>query len=133
MKMITVSPYYAPGLGWTSMQIAKKTIRDIRNYGKVDKLTKDMAMANRIIDIVCERFDISHELLVSANRSATPKTARHIAIEIIRRKTKLTLKEVGNLFNRDHTTVIHSVQTIQDWRRFDLAFDNLYLGVWDKV
>lgn len=131
--MITVSPYYAPGLGYTSMQLAKKAIRDLRNYNKIDTLTKDMAMANRIIDIVCEKFDISHELLVSKDRSEKPKTARHIAAEIIRRKTGLTQTEVGNLLNRDYTTIIHSVQTVQDWRQFDLDFDNLYLSIWDKV
>lgn len=131
--MITVSPYFAPGLGYTSMKLAQKAIRDLRNYNKIDTITKDMAVANRIIDIVCERFDLSKSELISANRSATPKTARHIASDIIYQKTKLTKTAIGDLFNRHHTTVIHSIQTIEDWRKFDATFNKTYLKIFELV
>lgn len=39
-------------------------------------------------------------------------TARHLAMAITRLKTNLSLVEVGELFNRDHGTVIHACRSI---------------------
>ncbi len=40
--------------------------------------------------------------------------ARWIAMYFIRQQTDFTLKTIGDMFGRDHTTVIHALETIKD-------------------
>jgi chromosomal replication initiation ATPase DnaA len=40
--------------------------------------------------------------------------ARWIAMYFIRHQTDFTLKTIGDMFGRDHTTVIHALETIND-------------------
>lgn len=124
--MITVSAYFAPGLNTEYTRIAKKAIRDLRNYGKIEMLTEEFAKASRIMDIVCEHFNISRDYLVSENRSTDPSTARHICAEMIWNKTKLTQIDIGGLLNRNRTTIIHSIRQVENWKRFDVAFAITY-------
>lgn len=40
--------------------------------------------------------------------------ARQISMYLIKLKTRASLKNIGRHFNRDHSTVIHSIETVQD-------------------
>jgi chromosomal replication initiation ATPase DnaA len=124
--MITVSAYFAPGLNTEYTRLAKKAIRDLNNYGRIEMLTEEFAKASRIIDIVCEEFNISRSYLVSENRSASPSTARHLCAEIIWNRTKLNQTEIGKLLNRNRTTIIHSIQQVTNWKKYDVAFAITY-------
>ena len=41
------------------------------------------------------------------------KMARQVSMYIIRQLTKLSLPEIGRVFGRDHTTVIHSLEKVE--------------------
>ena len=44
----------------------------------------------------------------------TPAWARQIAMYLTRRMTNLSLKDIGKEFdNRDHTTVLHSIERVE--------------------
>ena len=49
--------------------------------------------------------------------------ARQIAMYLIRRMTNLSLKDIGKAFgNRDHSTVMHSLDKVETQMRSDPAF-----------
>ena len=69
--------------------------------------------AQRIIEVVCHYYEYSYKDLVGKYRAPALVIARHIAIQFIKSKTDLSLKEIGKLFDRDHTTIIHALRNIE--------------------
>ena len=70
------------------------------------------AMIERILKVVCRHYGISEENIKSKNRTDTVANARHVAIYIIKELTDLTLNEIGNIFGRNHATVIASINKV---------------------
>ena len=67
-----------------------------------------------IIDEVSKFYNIDEEALRGQGRTKDTALARQIAMYQIRRMTNLSLKEIGKEFdNRDHTTVMHSIDRIE--------------------
>jgi len=67
-----------------------------------------------IIDEVSKFYNIDVEALRGQGRTKDTALARQIARYQIRRMTNLSLKEIGKEFdNRDHTTVMHSIDRIE--------------------
>ena len=69
-------------------------------------------MIERILKVVCRHYGISEENIKSKNRTDTVANARHTAIYIIKELTDLTLNEIGNIFGRNHATVIASINKV---------------------
>ena len=71
--------------------------------------------AEVIINEVCSFYNIEPAILRGQGRSKDISLARQIAMYQIRRMTNLSLKEIGKEFeNRDHTTVLHSLERVED-------------------
>ncbi len=70
-------------------------------------------MVERILLAVSKKYGISVEDLKSKKKTETIANARHIAIYIIREETKLSLKEIGRILGRDHTTIMASVNKVE--------------------
>ena len=69
---------------------------------------------------VCKFFKISKNEMLSARRSRYLVRPRQTAIYLAKSLTTKSLPEIGRAFsNRDHTTVIHSVKTIDRLRKND--------------
>ncbi len=67
-----------------------------------------------IINEVAAFYDIPVEDIRGQGRSRSVVLARHVAMYLMRRLTKLSLQEIGREFqNRDHTTVMNSVSRIE--------------------
>ena len=77
------------------------------------------SLCSEIIDKVCAYYGVSTEEVIGRSRFKEIVMARHMAIYIIRNKVKLKLKATGMLFNRDHTTVIHAIQNINNLLCYD--------------
>ena len=76
--------------------------------------------ADVIIDEVCKFYNIEPDSLRGQGRTKDISLARQIAMYQIRRMTNLSLKEIGKEFdNRDHTTVLHSIERIEDLVKTD--------------
>ena len=73
-----------------------------------------------IIEEVCKFYSLDSETLRGQGRSKDTSLARQIAMYLIRRMTNLSLKEIGKEFDgRDHTTVLHSIERIEDLSKND--------------
>ena len=67
-----------------------------------------------IIDEVGKFYGIDPDAIRGQGRTKDTALARQIAMYQIRRMTNLSLKEIGKEFdNRDHTTVLHSIDRIE--------------------
>ena len=92
----------------------KAILKDLLNLSE-NKVTIDLIQTT-----VCQFFKISKNEMLSARRSRYLVRPRQTAIYLTKLLTSKSLPEIGRSFsNRDHTTVIHSVKTIERLRQED--------------
>ena len=86
----------------------KVVLKDLLNIVE-NKITIDL-----IQTLVCRFFKISKNEMLSSRRSRYLVRPRQTAIYLSKILTSKSLPEIGREFsNRDHTTIIHSVKTIE--------------------
>jgi len=107
-----------------SLSEVRVILKDLLNFSE-NKVTIDL-----IQTIVCKFFKISKNEMLSPRRSRYLVRPRQAAIYLSKMLTSKSLPEIGRAFsNRDHTTVIHSVKTIDKLRKEDnelnINIDNL--------
>ena len=91
-----------------SLSEAKIILRDLLNLCE-NKVTIDLIQST-----VCKFFKISKNEMLSSRRSRYLVRPRQAAIYLTKILTSKSLPEIGREFsNRDHTTIIHSVKTIE--------------------
>ena len=92
----------------------KIILKDLLNLFE-NKVTIDL-----IQTIVCKFFKISKNEMLSSRRSRYLVRPRQTAIYLTKVLTSKSLPEIGREFsNRDHTTIIHSVRTIEKLKEKD--------------
>ncbi len=67
-----------------------------------------------ILKATAEHFDLKINQLKGPRRQAHLVQARHIAIYILRHDLNLQQEAIGELLNRDHTTILHAVEKIHN-------------------
>ena len=102
----------------------KIVLKDLLNLSE-NKVTIDL-----IQSLVCKFFKISKSEMLSSRRSRYLVRPRQTAIYLTKILTSKSLPEIGREFaNRDHTTVIHSIKTIENLKKNDpdlcSSIDNL--------
>ena len=107
-----------------NIQETKIILKDLINLPE-NKVTIDDIQTE-----VCKFFKISKNEMLSPRRSRYLVRPRQTAIYLAKSLTSKSLPEIGREFsNRDHTTVIHSVKTIERLRKNDnelnVNIDNL--------
>ena len=93
----------------------------VPNLNEIKIILKDLLNINEtkitidnIQTLVCKYFKISKNEMLSSRRSRYLVRPRQVAIYLSKILTTKSLPEIGREFaNRDHTTVIHSVKTIE--------------------
>jgi len=92
----------------------KTVLKDLLNVSE-NKVTIDL-----IQTMVCKFFKISKNEMLSSRRSRYLVRPRQTAIYLTKILTSKSLPEIGREFsNRDHTTIIHSVRTIEKLKEKD--------------
>ena len=92
----------------------KIVLKDLLNINE-NKVTIDL-----IQTLVCRFFKISKNEMLSSRRSRYLVRPRQTAIYLTKILTPKSLPEIGREFsNRDHTTIIHSVKTIEKLKEND--------------
>jgi chromosomal replication initiator protein len=99
----------------------KIILKDLLNLSE-NKVTIDL-----IQTLVCKFFKISKNEMLSSRRSRYLVRPRQTAIYLTKVLTSKSLPEIGREFsNRDHTTIIHSVKTIEKLKEKDAGMvDNI--------
>jgi len=97
----------------------KIILKDLLNLPE-NKVTIDLIQST-----VCKFYKISKNEMLSSRRSRYLVRPRQTAIYLTKILTSKSLPEIGREFsNRDHTTIIHSVKTIEKLKKDDLELNN---------
>ena len=87
-------------------------------------LSENNVTIDQIQSLVCKFFKISKNEMLSSRRSRYLVRPRQTAIYLTKILTSKSLPEIGREFsNRDHTTIIHSVKTIEKLKKNDLELN----------
>ena len=90
----------------------KVVLKDLLNVSE-NRITSDL-----IQSLVCKFYKISKTEMLSSRRSRYLVRPRQTAIYLTKILTSKSLPEIGRDFsNRDHTTVIHSIKTIENLKK----------------
>lgn len=92
------------------------------NVNSVSKIVRDLfkdksefiPTPDIIVEECAKYYTLRSEDLKGQSQSKNTVLARQISMFLIRRLTRYTLQDVGAFFNRDHTTVMHSLKKIED-------------------
>ena len=69
---------------------------------------------DRILDAVAIAFGIKREDILSKSQTREAVLPRKIAMYLLRKELKLPYMKIGDLFGRDHSTVMSSIKQIQE-------------------
>ncbi|MBL7705664.1 MAG: chromosomal replication initiator protein DnaA [Taibaiella sp.] len=110
------------------LELAKRVVKNL-----IKTPEKELGIAE-IQKMVCTYFKIDYDKLQSKTRTGDVVNARQIAMYLAKKFTKCSLKTIGDHFGkRDHTTVIHSVQKVEDFLKTDEAYRESFLEIQHKV
>lgn len=106
-RLYAVTAMYSPKE--INLEFAQDALRDY--IGNSLYITNNIA---KIQKAVAEYFDLTVDNLKSKKRTANIKNARQIAMYICKMTTEETIERIGLEFNRDHATVIHACNRIDE-------------------
>ncbi len=94
--------------------VDKDTIEQVISIVDPGNIPNDI-LVDRILSAVSKKHGVSVEDIKSKKKTDSVANARHMAVYIIKRMTDLPLKEIGNIFKRDHSTIHFSVNKIETY------------------
>jgi chromosomal replication initiator protein len=110
------------------LELTKKVLRNF-----VKSSSKEITI-DAIQKMVCEYYDVPYDKLLQKTRKREIVQARQITMFLAKAFTKNSLKTIGEHFGgRDHTTVIHSCQTVKDLMDTDTMFKESVIELQQKV
>jgi chromosomal replication initiator protein len=89
-----------------SLELSEQALEDLLPQAETE------IPAQLILDETARYFGLTVHDLVSKSRSRPLTTARHVAMYLVRETTGMSLPKLGELFERDHTTVMHGIAKI---------------------
>ena len=111
-----------------SISDIKIILKDLLNFSE-NKVSIDL-----IQSIVCKYFKISKNEMLSSRRSRYLVRPRQTAIYLTKILTSKSLPEIGREFsNRDHTTIIHSVRTVEKLKKLNPEFNSNIDNLKNKI
>jgi len=66
-----------------------------------------------IIGQVCKFYNMDESVIRGTQKNKGTAEARQIAMYLIRKLTNLSLPDIGKEFDRDHSTVLHSIRKVE--------------------
>lgn len=94
-------------------EVLRTIVNDVRSPLTVEEIQRS----------VSEFFDIPNDLLRAKTRKQEVVIARQVAMFLAKELTNCSLKTIGlNFGGRDHSTVIHACQTVEEQLKIDSKF-----------
>jgi chromosomal replication initiator protein len=111
-----------------SMAMAQQTLKHL-STGSERKITVES-----IVRAVAERFSMQPAQLKVKSNTQQIAYPRQIAMYLVKELTRASLPEIGRYFGgKHHTTVLHSVQKIDELRQRDENLNNLIHSLMDSL
>ena len=93
------------------------------NLTNVSRAIKDMFLSSKekvlptptlIISEVASYYNITESMILSTARGKNIAEARQVSMYLIRKLTTLSLEDIGEVYGKDHTTVMYSINKIEN-------------------
>ncbi|OAL10274.1 hypothetical protein A6V39_02410 [Candidatus Mycoplasma haematobovis] len=68
---------------------------------------------NQQIKIICKKLNFKPEELLENNRKKDIVLKRDIVIYILKKRLNISITNIGKMFNKNHSTIIHSLKKIE--------------------
>lgn len=82
----------------------------MKTLSTFEKKVRDEAL--RILE---EESGFEVETILSRSRKTEVVSARYVGIYVLKKLTKLSLKSIGEVFGRDHSSIIHALENVNYW------------------
>ena len=96
----------------------------IRPKIKINELDAEWTEAMRVVAIV---YDVTPDAIVDKVRTQNIMDARHLFCYLCRKHLKMTYLSIGKILDRDHSTIINSVQVYESLIEYDRTSNKLYV------
>ncbi len=111
-----------------TLDLAKEVLRDLIREPQVQLTIADIQR------IVCEYFDITEDQIRARTRKREVAQTRQVAMYFCKKLTNNSLKTIGLQFGgRDHSTVIHAYQTVENQIETDKKFSQMIEDVSQRI
>lgn len=87
---------------------------NFKNNNKID--------IDSIINLVCDVLNLERDDVMSNSRKRDLVEARTIAIGLINTIHRITLKKLGSIFGKDHSTIIYTLKNFNELKEYDRQF-----------
>jgi len=104
-----------PELNWKSIN------------GEVESLNEKLT--NEIMSVVCSITQMDWSEIKGKCRKREINDVRQTAMWMIRKGTSMSFYDVGKVFNRHHSTVLHAVKAVENM----IETDNMYRGHVEQI
>ncbi|MBR3862260.1 MAG: chromosomal replication initiator protein DnaA, partial [Clostridia bacterium] len=91
-----------------TLELARDCVSDLLGDTEPLNVTID-----KIFAAVYKKFDIPKEEIVGKKRTKEIAKVRHITIYLIREITEMSYPNIGKLFERDHATIMSSLEVVK--------------------
>lgn len=88
---------------------------------------------NSIVSAIVKVTGIEFNRIQSPKRQREIVNARQLFCYFTRKRTELSFSEIGDIINRDHATVIHSVKEIKNLLTYDREFKEIVPEIEAKI
>ena len=116
--MLARAVFYSGLLGESivTLENAREALKNIvvEGQGEID--------AGKIVDAVCKFYNVKKEELLARKRTKEVAGARQVAMYLISDMLDMPLASVGNIFGKDHATVIYAKTRVSE----DMAKDKKF-------
>ena len=99
------------------MEYAKAAVNDILT-AKANIITPE-----RVLTYASQKYNIQPEDILGKRKTDDIVTARQVAIYLLRELTEMSHANIGKFFNRDHSTIVASVNRIKERMKEDSSFE----------
>jgi chromosomal replication initiator protein len=112
-----------------TFELAKKTVKEIATDRKTSNITIET-----ITKVVCEHLGVAENKIRDKTRKKEIVLARQLAMFLSKELTLSSLKTIGLHFGgRDHSTVIHACNAIDNYKIKDVSFGRIIEDIRDKI
>lgn len=111
-----------------SKSLAENALRDIMVQETDVLLTFD-----NIMELVCEEFEVQEVAVKSKKRTKNIALARQVYMYLSREFLNESLINIGKTVSRDHSTVIHSIEKIENKLKTDKVFEATIFSIKSRL
>ncbi len=100
-----------------NMELAHSCISELLGGAEPTNVTVD-----KIFAAIFKKYNVHREDIIGSRRTKEVAWARHVSIYLIRSITDMSFPNIGKIFNRDHSTVMASIEAVDKKIRTDNLF-----------